>query len=85
MISAIAKAERLYEYAKSQGAKLDTFQLTISDKEAFELLDWFVGQYGDNTLLADDVAIAKLEKNPWGVISNFTLMGFAMVPLPRLH
>lgn len=85
MIAALAKAERLYEYAKAQGAQLSTFQLTVSDKEAFELLDWFIAQYGENTLLADDVAIARLDNNPWDVISNFTLMGFVIAPLQILH
>lgn len=84
-ISAVLKAERLYAFAKSQGAKLDAFTLTISDSEAFELLDWFIAQYGENTLLADDVDMAKLHKNPWEVISNFTLMGFPIEPIPVLN
>lgn len=84
-MAALEKAKSLIEFAKSCGAKQDTFELTLSETEAFELLDWFIGQYGDNTLLADDVEMAKMAKNPWPVISNFTLLGLRMAPVAVLH
>lgn len=85
MTAALEKAKSLLKFASDQGAKQDTFELTLSETEAFELLDWFIGQYGDNTLLADDVAMARIDKNPWDVLSNFTLLGLKMAPIPVLH
>lgn len=85
MTVALEKARSLIAFAKDQGAPLETFELTISDPEAFELLDWFIQQYGDNTLLADDVEMARMDKNPWPVLCHFTLLGLRMAPIPVLH
>lgn len=83
--AALEKAKSLLAFGKDQGAQLESFELTISDSEAFELLDWFIDQYGDNTLLADDVAMARIDKNPWPVLCHFTLLGLRMAPLPVIH
>jgi hypothetical protein len=85
MTAALAKARSLIAFAKDQGAPLETYELTISDAEAFELLDWFVGQYGEDTLLGDDVALAKMAGDPWTVLCHFTLLGLRMAPIPVIH
>jgi hypothetical protein len=82
---ALEKAESLYRFATQRGAPLQDFQLTLSVPEGLELLDWFVGQYGENPLLIEDVADAKRSQDPFPILAHFTLMGFALVAQQALH
>jgi len=83
--SAIEKAGSLYEYCKAQGAQPTTFAVTLTLEEGLELLDWFAEQYPPNDLLDADIAEAKRTKNPWPILTGFTLMGFAILPKGTLH
>ena len=83
--SALEKAKSLYDYALGQGSQVSTFELAVSDTEAFELLDWFVEQNPGNELLEFDVSDAKRKGNPWEVMNNFVLMGLKVVPRMTLH
>lgn len=83
--AALTKAESLHRFAVDQGAPLLDFQLTLSTDEGLELLDWFLAQYEQNMLLAEDVAQAKRLRDPFPVLEHFTLMGFSLAPLETLH
>lgn len=85
MIAALEKAESLHRFAVEQGARLGSFALTLSDSEALEILDWFVAQHPPSELLNEDMLIAHATANPWPVLANFQLMGFAIVPKAQLH
>lgn len=83
--AALEKAESLYRFALAQGAKPAEYQLTLSNAEGIEILDWFVAQHENNQLLTEDVEAAKISNNPWDVLACFNLMGFSMCPLEQLH
>lgn len=83
--AALAKAESLQRFARSQGAPLSTFQLAISDAEGLELLDYLVEQSPPNELLSADVALAHKKRDPWPVLTHFTLLGLSIAPLQVLN
>lgn len=83
--AALIKAESLYRFAASQGAKPTDYQLTLSTAEGIEILDWFIAQHPNNELLAEDVDLAKENLDPFPVLQHFTLMGISMVRLDSLH
>lgn len=78
--AAIAKAEALNRFATDQGAPLSTFALVLTESEAMELMEWYVGEYAGNELLEFDAAQARRTRNPWELLSNFTCMGLAIAP-----
>jgi hypothetical protein len=82
--AALAKAESLARYAKHQGSPLHEFALAITLGEAYELLDYLT-EIHDNALLRHEVAQAKVNCDPWGVLANFQLLGFEIVPVSELH
>jgi hypothetical protein len=77
--SALTKATALYRYAMEQGAALETFQLALTDAEAFEILDWFKAQMEPNGLFEVDLEIAHRTGRPFEMLGNFHLMGIAIV------
>lgn len=84
MIAAMAKAESLAHYAKSQGARLSSFVLVLTAQEAYELLDWYGEGYPD-PLLLDDIEAARLDGDPWRVLEHFNLLGLSMTRPTALH
>lgn len=79
--AAITKAQALNRFATDQGAPLSTFALVLTESEAMELMEWYVGEYGGtNELLEMDAAAARRTRNPWELLSNFTCMGLAIAP-----
>jgi hypothetical protein len=82
MLAALAKAESLAKFARASGSPLDTFQLTLTEAEAFELLDYLaaggMGWYQDHHKLVIDVALAKANHDPWSVLENFELEGLTI-------
>lgn len=89
MIAALLKAQSLARFAKGQGAPLNTFQLTLTDLEAYELLDHVaaggLGFYQEHERLVLDVEEAKRRKNPWDLLAALQLQGFAIVPVTAVH
>lgn len=83
--AALAKAESLYKFALSQGAKPVDYQLALTTAEGIEILDWFVNQHENNELLLEDVEAAKVKNDPWDVLQFFNLMGFSMTPVESMH
>jgi hypothetical protein len=81
-MSAIEKAQALYQFASSQGCPLSTFVLVLSDAEAMEALRELVARIkrlgGGNEQMDIDWQIAIVTGNPWGMLQNFELMGFSM-------
>lgn len=82
MIAALAKAQSLARIAAEQGVRQSDFVLTLTPAEAFELLDWLgaggLGWFQDHQKLVIDIALAKVNDDPWTVLENFTLHGFAI-------
>jgi hypothetical protein len=78
--SAEQKADSLAAFARSQGAILSTFAVTITQQEAFELLDRLaagaIGFFGNHELLVQDIEEAKRAGDPWRVLGHFQLNGF---------
>jgi hypothetical protein len=83
--TALVKAQSLNRFATEQGSPLSTFQLTISDDEGLELLDYLVEQSPPNELLSEDVALAHKTHDPWPVLTHFTLLGLQIAPLQVLN
>ena len=80
------KAESLYRFAQGQGSPLSTFQLTLTEPEAAELLNWYGLLYsGTNEMFDADFEIAKRTCNPWPILSQFELMGLKIQPLSTLQ
>lgn len=62
--------------------------LVLSDAEAMEALQHLVARMkrlgGGNELLDSDWDFAQRSSNPWGMLSNFELLGFKMIPASAL-
>ncbi len=83
---ALVKAQTLTRYAQARGAHLSTLQLTISDAEGLELLDWLLGeQPNPHPALIVDVELAHRAANPWPVLEHFRLLGLELAPRALLH
>lgn len=67
------------------GGGKEGFELAITLGEAYELLDYLVDQYPDNALLRRDVADAKVDADPWPVLTNFQLLGFPITRVADLN
>jgi hypothetical protein len=78
---ALQKAESLEKHVKHLGTGKSGFVLALTLGEAYELLDYLIEQYGQNSMLIEDVNRAKVTSNPWPVLENFELLGF---PLTRV-
>lgn len=85
---AISKAEGLRRFAQMTGAKPDTFQVILTVKEAFELLDHLAagafGQYEDQARLERDIETAKAVGDPWSILEEWTLLGMKVVRADRV-
>lgn len=79
---ACARAAALRNHAAYLGVRPSEFALLLSVAEAFELIDWLLSDDGPRHLnrdvLAYDVQIARATGNPWAVLENFELDGFAI-------
>jgi hypothetical protein len=77
------KADSLAVFARGQGCALSSFELALTQKEAFELLDRLAAgsivAVADQALLVLDIEQAKRAGDPWQVLGNFQLNGFNMV------
>lgn len=82
MIRALEKAQSLARFAKEQGAPLTEYDLTLTLPEAFELLDYLgtggMGWYQNHPQLIADIVQAKSTNDPWPVLANFEIEGFAI-------
>lgn len=80
---ALQKAESLALFAKSQGSPLSDFALTLTLGEAYELLDFLaeggLGRFLHHDRLVQDIADAKVDSNPWAVLTHFQLQGFEIL------
>jgi hypothetical protein len=87
--AALAKAESLAKFVQASGCARETFALTLTDAEAFELLDYLadggLGRYENHDLLMADVAEAKRRGDPWKVLGCFQLAGLNLAPVSILH
>lgn len=89
MIAALEKAHSLAKFARASGARLDTFALTLTESEAYELLDYLaageMGKYENHERLIADVQKAKQAKDPFPMLEWFTLEGLSIWPKSALH
>jgi len=89
MIAAIEKAQSLKRFAITQGSPLQEFFLTLTESEAYELLDYLaaggMGRYENHELLIADVQKAKRAKDPFPLLGWFTLEGLSIWPASALH
>lgn len=89
MIAALVKAHSLAQFARNQGAPLETFFLTLTEPEAYELLDYLaaggLGRYQHHDLLIVDVAKAKADRDPFPLLGHFQLQGLHIWPASALH
>jgi hypothetical protein len=83
-IPALEKAESLLNFAQKTGSPLNTFVVALSHTEAMDLLAYYEAQF-DNELFHADVAEARRTNDPWPVLANFELFGFAMAPIETLN
>lgn len=85
----MAKAQSLQRIAREMGAPLNEYLLTLSDEEAYELLDFMaaggLGEFENQDLFLEDVRQAKREKNPMAVLEQFTIFGFKMISTRAMH
>lgn len=86
MIAALAKADSLDRHLFGVGAKHLT-SVTLSDREAWELLAWYQSScidYAppeDREAFAQDLAHARSLNNPWGMLHGFEIRGFSIARL----
>jgi hypothetical protein len=82
VIAAIEKAQSLAAIARHSGVQPSEFVLTLTEAEAFELLDYLgagaMGWFSDHHKLVIDIALAKATHDPWTVLDNFTVEGFVV-------
>lgn len=83
---ALEKARSLREFALRRGSPLNEYEVTLTDEEGFELVQWFRDGSGliapeGLAQLDADIALAKRSKDPWVVLDNFTLFGLNTAPL----
>lgn len=86
--AAITKAEQLAHYAKGQGSPLNTWMVSVTLGEAYELLDHLaqggLGQFVNHDQLVEDIQEAKLLANPWLVLDHFQLFGMPIARADRV-
>lgn len=86
MIAALAKADSLDRHLFGVGAK-HLVSVTLSDREAWELLAWYQSNsidYAppeDREAFAHDLAEARSLNNPWGMLHGFEIRGFSIARL----
>jgi hypothetical protein len=89
VIAALEKAESLARFARSQGAPLETFLVTLTEPQAYELLDHIaaggLGRYEDHDRLIADVEEAKRKKAPFALLEWFQLEGMSIAPVSFLQ
>ena len=87
--AALTKAQSLARFVHHAGAPQSEFQLALTPSEGFELLDYLasgaMGQCEHQTELETDIAEAKLKDDPFGVLSQWSLLGFAIVRAESLN
>lgn len=78
--AAIEKAASLSRFAATQGEPRNSFAVTLTLGEAYELLDYIagggLGKLLHHALLLADIQSAKLACDPWLVLQHFQLEGF---------
>lgn len=84
---AIRKAECLARFVTHSGAPQSEFVVSVTQEEAFELLDYLLEceRTGDDSVLRSDIATAIKHGNPWPVLENFNLLGFPITRAEWLH
>jgi hypothetical protein len=85
VIAALEKAQSLHRFAESQGSPLSSFILVLSDTEALELLDWFKAEHEASELYDLDLEKAHKTGDPWEMLPEFNLMGFAIARVEQLN
>lgn len=87
--AALIKAESLAAYARASGSPLSEFALAITLGEAYELLDHLasgaLGRCENQAVLEQDIAQAKVSKDPWQVLAQWKLYGLDIVRAADLH
>lgn len=87
--TAIQKAESLLKFAQASGEQLGTFAVTLTDAEAYELLDHLasgaLGMFAHHDMLVADVAAAKRAKDPWTMLAGFDLCGLSIARVKDLN
>ena len=73
---ALKKAEAMALHLK--GLPRDGSVVLLTDREAWELLDWYMGELPKDTLrlFKADLAEAKALRDPWHVLEGFLIEGF---------
>jgi hypothetical protein len=81
---AIVKARSLDAHLHSVPGRHLTCAVTLTDREAWELLSWFnlVQGYGTDPSFTADYNRALALNDPWPVLSEFTLMDYPFERLP---
>jgi hypothetical protein len=86
---ALSKAESLAKFAQASGSPLNTFALTLTRGEAYELLDYMaeggLGKCQFHDDLVRDIRQAKSDGDPWVILRNFQLQGLDIVCVDSLH
>lgn len=83
--AALHKAQSLANFARYQGGGLAAFEVTLTNDEAFELLDWIPTYSGMVSIeglpmYKQDAAQARRANDPWIVLQNFTFYGLRTTP-----
>lgn len=85
--AALSRAASLKQHAEYLGAPLRDFSLVLNDAEAMELLEWYAKDtlYGTHPVFLRDLELARATQDPWAMLGNFTLLGFAFARRESLH
>ena len=82
---ALDYARSTQSHMKRLGGTHRDYAITLSNAQAFELLEWFVaenleGGCLDQSLLTADLVEARLKDDPFGMLRYFTVLGFELIP-----
>ena len=83
--AALEKARSLAAFAKAGGGVLAEFEVTLTQEEAFGLMEWIHDSSGLVAVeglpqLEADMVVARRTNNPWVVLDNFTFYGLRTAP-----
>jgi hypothetical protein len=80
VVAAFQKAEALRRHLSGLRLLADRDQVTLNDREAWELLDWYRTQLPDDSreLYQQDLKRAQLMHDPWPMLEGFRVHGLLL-------